>query len=89
LCFADIGAILCGTPAIGAAPGLLGNALGLSIAVNVFGGSRLDAPASAPRDSAMFPTSLLSPGSGLPSTIATVLREHGLEPARDRLKKPT
>lgn len=42
LCFAGIGAILCSTPAVGAAPGLLGIALAhglaLSIAVNVFGG---------------------------------------------------
>ena len=42
LCFAGIGAILCNTPAVGGAPGLLGIALAhglaLSIAVNVFGG---------------------------------------------------
>jgi len=42
LCFAGIGAILCNTPAVGAAPGLLGIALAhglaLSVAVNVFGG---------------------------------------------------
>ncbi|HJZ72775.1 MAG TPA: aquaporin [Vicinamibacterales bacterium] len=41
MCFAGIGAILCGTPAVGAAPGLLGIALAhglaLSIAVNAFG----------------------------------------------------
>src|SRR5213079_1038498 len=42
LCFAGIGAILCNTPAVGGAPGLVGIALAhglaLSIAVNVFGG---------------------------------------------------
>lgn len=42
LCFAGISAILCNTPAVGAASGLLGIALAhglaLSIAVNVFGG---------------------------------------------------
>src|SRR5262249_39767685 len=42
LCFAGVGALLAARPASGAAPGLLGIApahgLGLSIAVNVFGG---------------------------------------------------
>jgi MIP family channel proteins len=42
LCFAGIGAILCNTPSVGGASGLLGIALAhgiaLSIAVNVFGG---------------------------------------------------
>src|SRR5258706_387171 len=42
LCFAGIGAILCNTPAVGGAPGLLGIApahgLALSIALNGFGG---------------------------------------------------
>jgi aquaporin Z len=42
LCFAGISAILCNTPAVGAAPGLVGIALAhglaLSVAVNVFGG---------------------------------------------------
>jgi MIP family channel proteins len=42
LCFAGIAAILCNTPEVGAAPGLLGIALAhglaLSIAINAFGG---------------------------------------------------
>jgi len=40
LCFAGIGAILCGTPTVGAAPGLLGIALAHGLALSIDGRRR-------------------------------------------------